>query len=215
MIVHNAAVTRQKEERQMASFGNRTTTPGAAPPPRSRYGGISCADTRDPMLGYGRYRVRVLSASRGFNPGKNRESYKTSLQVIEADDGADTPAGSIATMVNFMSSAGLSELKRFAVHAAGFGPTLAARDPGAGVNIKQALLDGEAAYDALEEKLGYLGIVLEATEGVANGAPSLVGRLVDVVVVPGKPVMNPQTNTPTGDNYRAYTWGAVPDAEQA
>lgn len=199
-----------------SSFSNRIATPGAAAPPRSRYGGVSCADTRDPMLGFGRYRVRVVGATHGVNPGRaNRETYKTTLQVVAAAEGSETPVGSLATMINFFTSAGLSELKRFAVHAAGFGPTLADREPSAAVNIKEALVAGEAAYDALEAQLGYSGIVLEATEGIANGAPSLAGRLVDVVVGAGKPVMNPQTNAPTGDHYRTYVWGAVPDAEQA
>jgi len=168
------------------------------------------------MLGFGRYRVRVVGATHGVNPGRaNRETYKTTLQVVAAAEGSETPVGSLATMINFFTSAGLSELKRFAVHAAGFGPTLADREPSAAVNIKKALVAGEAAYDALEAQLGYSGIVLEATEGIANGAPSLAGRLVDVVVGAGKPVMNPQTNAPTGDHYRTYVWGAVPDAEQA
>lgn len=200
-------------------FGQHTNTntPGApAAPPRSRYGGISCADSRDPMLGYGTYRVRVLGAVEGNNPARsNRETYKTSLQVVAVhDDKSDTPAGSLATMINFVTSAGMSELKRFAMHAAGFGPTFADREPGANVNIKQALLDGEAAYDALDESCGYLGAILEATCGRANNAPSLAGRVVDVVVGAGKPVMNPQTNQPTGDHYRTYTWGRVPEEEQ-
>lgn len=206
----------------MAGFGNRTagTTNNATPatpaaPPRSRYGGISCGDSRDPMLGYGSYRVRVLGATEGHNPGKNRDTYKTALQVVEAHDGSETAVGTLATMVNFVTSAGMSELKRFAVHAAGFGPMFTDREPGAGVNIKEVLLEGERAFDELDESFGYQGAVLEATVGRVNGAPSLAGRLVDVVVGAGKPVMNPQTNAPTGDHYRTYTWGRVPEEEQA
>jgi len=202
----------QKEDDTMALTRNAANPAAPAGPPRSRYAGISCADTRDPMLSLGRYRVRVIGAAVGKNPGKGgRESYKTTLQVVETYEG-DTPAGATATMVNFYSSAGLAELKRFAVHAAGFGPTLAMLD-GDAAPVKDALVEGEEAYDVLDvDGGGYEGAIIEATSGVANNAPSLVGRLVDVIVSQGNPVM--VAGVPTGDYYRVYRWGAVPDEEQ-
>ena len=201
------------------AFGNRTASPApATAPPRSRYGGITCADTRDPMLGLGTYRVRVLEASEGRNPGKqNRESVKVKLYVAQASADAQTTAGSTVTMIAFLSVAGLAELKRFAMHAAGHGPTLAARAQLGATDAKalrDTLLAAEAAFDRLDESCGYQGAIIEATTGRVNGAPSLAGRLVDVIVTRGKDVPNPQTGAATGDYFRVYTWGIVPDAEQ-
>ena len=194
-------------------FGQRTNAPAApAAPARSKYGGITCSDTRDPMLEEGTYRVRVTGAVEGYNPGKRRASYKVSLQVLEAADGSKTAKGSTVTMVCFETDAGLGDLKRFAVHAAGFGPALADRE--AGVDVRAKLIEGERAFDALDESFGRSGAILEATFGVASPAPSLVGRIVDVIVSLGKPVINPQTSQPTGDHYRVYSWGVVPEAEQ-
>ena len=194
------------------AFANRLAASPAAAPSRSKYSGISCADTRDPMLGLGEYRVRVTACAEGYNPGKRRDSYKTSLHVVSAEDGSETRAGSSCTVVSFLTPAGLSELKRFAMHAAGFGPTLAQR--ASGDNVRARLIAGEEQYDALDESCGHQGAILEASTGVANGAPSLVGRLVDVVVARGKPVVNPQTGAETGDYYRVYTWGVVPEDVQ-
>ena len=60
----------------------------------------------------------------------------------------------------------------------------------------------------------YQGAILEASAGKPSNAPSLQGRLVDVIVTQGKPVINPQTSQPTGDFYRVYAWGVVPESEQ-
>ena len=201
----------------MSMFGNRTANaenaaPNAPAPMRSKYGGIQCADTRDPMLDVGAYRVRVVSCAEGYNPGKRRDSYKVTLFVVDAAEGSKTPKGTTATMIAFMSAAGLAELKRFAMHAAGFGATLEQRMNGA--DIKAILLDAERQYDALDESYGYQGAILEASAGKPSNAPSLQGRLVDVIVTQGKPVMNPQTSQPTGDFYRVYAWGVVPESEQ-
>lgn len=186
-------------------------TPGAAPS-RSKYGGIACADTRDPMLGIGTYRVRVVSCTEGYNPGKRRESYKVGVQVVEAAPDAQTPVGAAATIVHFMTPAGLGELKRWAMHAAGFGPTL--DDYADATAAKTKLRDGEAAFDELDARCGYSGAVLEKAAGKANNAPSLIGRLVDVIVSRGKDVPNPQSGAPTGDFFRVYTWGVVDESEQ-
>lgn len=181
-------------------------TPAPGAPPRSRYAGITCADTRDPMIGCGIYRVKIVAATEGRNPGTGRESFKTTIQVVAAGDDAETAEGTACTMVSLIDKPpALAELKRMAMHAAGFGPSLEElhADPAA---AKRALLEGEAAYDAAEP---YPGAVLEATAGHSNGAPSLVGRLVDVVVSRGKDVLDPKTKEPTGDYYRVYRWGRV------
>ena len=193
------------------SFGKRLVAPTVAPtaPARSKYGGIKCADTRDPMLGLGTYRVSVVGCAEGYNPGKRRESYKVSLLVTRAEPGSESAIGTTCTMIAFQTPAGLGELKRFAMHAAGFGPTLAQR--AAGNDVRAALLAAEAEYDRLDEECGYQGAILEASAGKSSAAPSLVGRVVDVNVTPGKPVIPGALD---GDYYRQYAWGVVPDAEQ-
>jgi hypothetical protein len=163
------------------------------------------------MLLAGEYRVRVTACTEGFNPGRRRESYKVSLHVIAASEGGSR-VGETCTMITFMTPAGLAELKRFALHAAGFGPT---REQGSTATAKALVEEGESQYDALDESFGYQGAILEASagKGPAN-APSLVGRIVDVTVSSGKPVINPQTGEPTGDCYRVYRWFSVPESEQ-
>lgn len=199
------------------SFGNTTKTQTSAPvaPARSKYAGISSADTRDPMADIGTYRAKVASCTEGYNPGKRRESYKVTLQILEASPDARTLKGSTCTMVCMYTNAGLAELKRFAVHSAGFGPTLDERGALDSAALKKSLLDAEAQYNALDVSFGGEGLIIEASAGHANGAPSLVGRIVDVVVSRGKEVINAQTQQATGDFYRQYTWGVVPDAEQS
>jgi hypothetical protein len=167
------------------------------------------------MAEIGTYRMRVIACAEGHNPGKRRDSYKVTLHVEDAAEGSTTTVGTVCTMVSLHTNAGLSELKRFAFHAAGFGPTLDQRqsDPTA---AKRLAVEGEAKYNELEEaSFGYQGAILEASAGHANGAPSIVGRLVDVSVSRGKDVVNQQTGQPTGDYYRSYVWGVVPEDEQS
>ena len=198
----------------MTSFGQRNATPAApAAPARSKYGGITASDTRDPMLGLGSYRVVIAACAEGYNPGKRRETYKVTVVVRDASEGADTPIGTSCTVVHFMTPAGLGELKRLAMAAAGYGPTLADRALGK-INLKEAMKDAEEKFDSVDESFGYQGAILEASAGKANGAPTLVGRVVDVTVTRGKDVPNPQTGAPTGDFFRLYVWGTVPDDEQ-
>jgi hypothetical protein len=149
------------------------------------------------MLSLGSYRVRIVSGECGFNPGKRRETYKVSMQVIDVREG-DTPAGSVCTALFMDSVAGLSELKRMVMHAAGFGPTLAQRSAG---DVRDTLTAAESAYDALDAQR-YSGSIVEASLGVSSGAPSVAGRLVDVIVSRGK-------EAAPGDYYRVYTWGVV------
>ncbi len=198
-------------------FGNRNAPAAPAPAPapapgRSKYSGITAGDARDPMLGLGTYRVRVIAIDEGRNPGRNRDSVKVRLHVVEAAEGAETPAGSDVTAVHFFTNPGLRELKRFAIHALGCGPTLAQRNAG---DTRALVLDGERQYDGYEETVGGQGSIIDATAGRGNGkAPSLAGRLVDVIVSRGKDVPDSQSGASTGDYFRVYTWGVVPDAEQ-
>jgi hypothetical protein len=195
----------------MSMFGNRTAGAAPAAPSRSRYAGVSCADTRDPMLSPGTYRVRIVGCETGYNRAKGTESYKIKVVVLQAAAGSQSTVGSSAVAVFTCTPAGIGETKRAIMHAAGFGLSLAGRElPSA----REALLAAEAEYDKLDEQCGGQGSIIEASAGVANGAPSVAGRLVDVVVSRGNPCVDKKTGQPTGDYYRCYAWGVVPDAEQ-
>lgn len=204
---------RRITEGHAMSFGSRTGNAPAAPqaPARSKYGGINTADARDPMLEVGTYRVRVVGGTSSTHPVTRRESVKIKLVVIEAAPDSGSKPGDSVTSLSFLTPRGLIELKLLVMRAAGFGPTLSQLTA---PNIADLLKAGEAAYDALDESKGYTGAIVEASLGIANGAPSVAGRLVDVIVSKGKPVPHPQTGAPTGDYFRNYVWGVVPDAEQ-
>lgn len=203
----------------MTTFGQRIGAPAqqrqapAPAPARARYAGIKGSQQRDPMLGVGTYRVQVVGMVEGFNPGKQQESIKLSLRVNTAAAGSETPTGTTVTIVCMKTIPGLRDLKRFAYHAAGFGPTLALRAAG---DCHQFDVEGEEGYNALDEKFGGEGSILAATAGTVldQPAPTLHGRVVDVIVSRGKDLINPQTQMPSGDYFRAYVWGSVPDAEQ-
>lgn len=176
--------------------------PASAAPGRSRYGGISGASMRDPLIGTGTYRLKITSCTEGYNPIKRRESYKVSALVIDASGDAATSKGSTVAVLFSAATAGMADLKRFAFHAAGLGATLAQR--AAGENVRAIDDEGELSYDELEEReYQYQGAILEASAGHANGAPTLIDNVVDVIVTRGK-------DTEDGDYFRQYTWAAVP-----
>jgi len=189
----------------MTSFGNHT--PAAAPataPQRSRYGGIQCPQNRDDMISEGEYRARVVSMVPGKSPKTYKEYTKVTVHIESAAEGSATPADTDAIMLFFVTPAGLTELRKLAVHAAGYGPTLAQINAGSTGDL---FAEGWQALEDLEAKRsGYSGAILDATEGQKNGSPSLVGRLVDIRVARGK-------STPSGDYFRNLTFGSVPDNE--
>ena len=183
-------------------FGNRTSA--AQAPTRSKYAGLACQGANDPMLPVGRYRVRVAAAREGKDyPGKKHGSVIVTLAVINSDNAAVQPGVNYG-MVHLDTPKGLSELFKFAVHAAGYGPTIAQLTA---PNANALLAAGETAYGDLEAQVGGSGAILDSTVGIANGAPSLIGRVVDVIVSRG-------SDREDGDYFRNYSWGSVPDTEQ-
>jgi len=188
-------------------FGKPNTTTPAAPPAastRARYAGITCADTRDPLLAEGAYRCKVVQCVKGQNQGTMRESYKVTVQVLNALDGAQSrEGGTYVCLFNLSANAGVKESKAFIVAAAGFAPTMEeiAADPVAAKNTRIA---GEQAFDALDTSFdGNPAAILMASAGEAvPGAPSVVGRTVDVVVERGK-------ERDDGDYFRRFVWASV------
>ena len=208
----------------MPTFGNRNAVPATPAPAaarkQSRYSGISGAHTRDPFPKIGTYRAKVIACVEGYNPGKGKNSYKVTLSLLAAEPGSESaPGETVVALFNVGKPAGLSRLMSFAVSAAGFGPTLTERRT-PGVDYRGLVLAGEAQYNAIDDLCEHgSGSILEASAGHSvltlegKPAPTLVGRVVDVIVTKGNEVMA-EDGAPTGDYYREYTWGSVPDADQ-
>lgn len=146
------------------------------------------------MLPLGDFRVKITECTEGTK----RNAFIVKMQTEDRNT---------FSAVFMMNPAGLSELKRFAISAAGFGPSMAERDADPALARRKAA-EGEAQYDALESSLGGSGILLDASLGDDPNAPSLVGRYVDVRVQHGKDVVD-ENSQPTGDFFRRYVWGAV------
>jgi hypothetical protein len=129
---------------------------------KSRWAGMRSAKPKDPFPEPGIYRFRVDGIERGFNPGKNRESIKTHLAVVDLDEqGAQAHAeGDSLFMVNFLTSAGMSEFQAFVTAAAGFEDD-----------------DGFVAEHGDDGSF---------VDGVVNGSGALDGKLVDCQVTRGK-----------------------------
>lgn len=177
---------------------------------QSRFGGIKCQATRDPILEEGGYRVRILGATISQNPRKNhRETSKITLLVEDATAGSKTQVGAQVSMLFVLSSlgSGFSDLKSLHVAALGYGPSFAERATMT-ENLAVALDAAEAAYDAADQP--YSGATIDATHGIASGAPqSIIGRSVEILVTRGKDIESPQTGQPTGDYFRNYAFGPV------
>jgi len=92
------------------------------------------------------------------------------------------------------------------MHAAGCGNTLDEDAP---------LTDAIEEFIAEEIRYGGRGAICAATMGEANSAPSVVGRLVDVIVTAGNPRLDKDTRQPTGEYFNRYRWGVVSEEDQA
>lgn len=176
--------------------------------PADPYRGINCVDTRDPLLESGVYRVRIVSGIDSTHPVTYKHTNKITLSVVAASAGAGSAVGTQAVALFQHSIPGFGELKNLVMHAAGFGPTLEQRQT---PQAREIAMAGMAAFD---QACDAQGSIVEASLGKANGAPNVLGRLVDVIVTRGKARLD-KTGADTGDFYRQYTWGIVPEAEQA
>lgn len=180
---------------------------GAPPPARppvaagaSMWSGVQSAADRDPKLGVGHYRLRVVSNEITIKPDHTKKkTFKATFDVVEAMPGSTDKAGDarvhLETISGDSAQYGLERSKAYMVAAAGY--------------------DGDATYDAFDPK----GEFLSAIVGVANSysaqfPANIVGRLVDVRVSQGNPVLDKVTKAPTGDYWRVCSWTPVPETEQ-
>jgi hypothetical protein len=159
---------------------------GGAGKAKSRWAGMRSSAPRDPFPHVGTYRFRVSEIEKGFNPGKQRESIKTRLVIVDADDkGQESHAiGDQVFMLNFMTTAGTQEFQAFVTAAAGFEDD-----------------------DAFVAECGDDGAFVDALLGQGTYPATLLGRLVDCQVTRGK-------DDGTGDYYRKYSFAPVSEEEQ-
>jgi hypothetical protein len=174
----------------MSKFSTKPK-PAAAGAPKSRWGAGRPKDAKNEMPFEGAYRFRVVSLEDRRHPKSGRESVITTLEIMGLDERAALhhKQGDFVIMLNFKTSAGIDELKRFCIAAAGYD------DPDA---------YGEGCDPEFEFAL------LDASLGLHTALPegwTLVGRVVDALVERGK-------DTEDGGFFRRYTFAAVADEEQ-
>ena len=178
------ALDKSKFQKKPAARPGTVAPAGGAP--KSRWAGMRSSKPKDPFPEPGTYRFRVDSIERGFNPGKNRESLKTHLSVVDQDDqGAESHnIGDTLIMVNFFTSAGMSEFQSFVNAAGGFE-------------------DDDAFVATCTDD----GKFVDALTGTGTYPATLDGRLVDCQVTRGKQAAD-------GTNYPRYAWSVVEEDEQ-
>jgi hypothetical protein len=178
----------------LGKFAKPAAAPKGAPKgvKKSRYAGIEAATPRDPMPHVGTYRFAVVGCVEGLNPGNGNESFKATLQVLDADDEGfkSHNAGDTVTVVFLLTgkggTAGLGRTKSFVMAAAGF--------------------EDESAFDAFDDTGEFIDSVTGTVNAFSEAGHTIVGRVVDCKVTRGNA-------TPDGDYYREYAWAVVADDE--
>lgn len=179
------------------TFRKPAPRPAAPPQRKSKYAGTQASTPRPPLLGSGdaieaNYRVRVLGAEEGENPGTGNQSYKLQIEIVASENEAH-PEGSASTVVFMIggrgAAAGKSRVKSCVMGVLGYA------------------LEQEDEYDQFDPD----GECIDATTGVKNAYSDVpfIGRIVDVYVRRGK-----ETSPGSGEHYHEYTWSPVVDAEQ-
>lgn len=175
----------------------RTAAPAAAPqrvlPRQSRWSGLGDGSQRLPMLEPGVYRVRVgrceIKVKPKGAPNAGRETFHATVEVVQAVDGSQSPAGMVASVIAMLSTdAGQNEMFRMIRSAAGF--------------------ESEEAFYAAIPADGTAEAFFDAVVGQSSTPNPIEGRLVDVQVSQGK-------DDGKGGYYRNYVWAPVPEAEQS
>lgn len=179
------ALDKSKFQKPAAPIGKGPAPAAAGGRARSRWAGMRSSTPKDPFPEPGLYRFRVTAIERGFNPGKQRESIKSHLQILDADErgAAAHEIGSSVIMVNFMTSAGMAEFQTFVTACAG-------------------CVDDEEYVQVTDDN----GTFIDALLGQGSYGASLDGRLVDCEVKRGKQAED-------GTFYPRFSWSVVEDSE--
>lgn len=185
--------------------------PYAAPAPQpptdyqSMWSGVQSAKDRPPMLRVGHYIVRVLDCALGQNEQTEDRSFKANVEVVFAGPGSQSAVGERAAFVQKLSGKsgkfGKERSKSFVVAAAGY--------------------QGDVDYGAFDPQNQFMSAVCGAPNQYLQAFPNTIrGRLVEVVVSRGNPVIDKQTNQPElgpdglPDYFREYSWSPTPEEQQ-
>jgi hypothetical protein len=158
---------------------------------------VHVQDSRNEIIKPGIYRCLVIKTAPGKNPSK--PSFLVELQILDAMEGSEQRIGDRVSIVYSINTFSAPEIRALVMHALGFGPSLSQwqDDPIAARRIRT---EAEEEVDLYQAKCG--------------GNADITGRAVDVIVTAGKPRVD-QDGNPTGDFFRNFTWGSVPETEPA
>lgn len=173
--------------------------PKAAPARRkaSRWAGIKAAAPQDPIIGAGRYRLRVVGAEITTPPpGKGgKDAFRSEVEVLATDGQCANAEGDkcvILEMLGNKGEPGEARAKTYIMAAAGY--------------------EDEDEYNAFDPDGEFIDAVTGDANDYSEAGLTIVGRLVDVTVTLGNPVM--KDGQPTGDHFRVYHWDVVAEDEQ-
>jgi len=175
--------------------------PTAKPKPKpKKFGAATDAQPKDPMLDAGAFRVRHLGGEELVHPVKKSLSWRVQFMTV-SEEGEAGPF--IALFMN--TTAGIAEYQRYCVATAGYDNATEFNE------FAQAVMP-DAELDEASD--AFFTSVIGDANAFSEAGLTLEGRLVDVEVWMGKPVIDRETQQPTGDHYRNYKWVPVPDEEQ-
>jgi hypothetical protein len=127
-----------------------------------------------------------------------KSSVKADLEIVLTDGECANAIGDKVVTIEMMGNTGLPgerRTKAFILAAAGY--------------------EGDADFDAFNPDGEFIDAVLgEANDFSAAFPATIVGRLVYVNVMRGNDVVDKTSKQPTGDFYREYEWGVVPEETQ-
>lgn len=170
----------------------------AAPPKKkpSAFGPAEDSTPRDPMLARGSHRVRVTAVEEQVSPKDlNKVCYKATFEVITSDV---HPVGDARVALFFRTTPGIREYKVFVARAAGYATA--------------------AEYSGFDPDGDFFETMIGIANEFAARELTIVGRLVDVRVTLGNPVIDKETGQQTvdketgqPDHFRDYSWTVVAD----
>jgi hypothetical protein len=165
----------------------RPTPPVAARPATAAnpFANIPDRGPRDPLPETGNYRLKLTQFERGYNPGTRRESIKVHVEIAEVfsqSEGAPHAVGDSLLILLFFTDAGLATLKQM-------------------VRCASKIATNED-YNAFDPDGEFINALFGASNDYSKRGDTVVGDLVDVRVMHGKP-------TDDGGYFRDYQWSIV------
>lgn len=182
----------------------RGAPPAARPPVpagSSLWSGVQSQQDRDPMLGLGYYRVRVISNEVTVKPDHTKKkTFKATIQVVIVDGECVDRVGDTRVYLEGVSGDsaeyGLGRSKTYMMKAAGY--------------------EDDASFDAFDPEGLFINAIVGAANAFSEAFPAnITGRLVDVRVTQGKPKLDKDTRQVVpGEFWSEHAWKVVPEEEQ-